>query len=119
MPDPVVVQGAALACAAGSSAGTLTVTSQAIVNIGGLAVATVADHAAGTNVAPFGNCALLSVINGAPTPCAPVLPAPWAPGSAVQKIAGLAVLTQPSVLQCGVGAAISITAPGQAVEASA
>lgn len=118
MPSPVVVQGASLLCAAGTAPATLSVSSQQLVQINGLPVATVAD-CAGSNIPPFGTCNVLTAAAlGVPTVCALLPAGMWTPGSAVRTINGQAVLTSTCSLSCGVGGVISITDPGQTLQTS-
>lgn len=50
MPGAVVVQGALIMCAAGAAPGALQVTSQEVVRIDGMAVATIMDFAPEVNI---------------------------------------------------------------------
>ena len=47
-----------------------------------------------------------------PMPCVPVIPAPWAPGSAMVKVMNMPALTNNSKCMCTWGGQISITSPG-------
>lgn len=105
MPGNVVCMGAMCQCTQGASPTPLTVTSQQIRTIAGMLVATVKDNLPGANITPFGACAA----SGAP--CAPALPGPWAPGSTIDSIMNLPVLTAASKLVCTVGGEISISNP--------
>ncbi|OAI41312.1 hypothetical protein AYO40_03390 [Planctomycetaceae bacterium SCGC AG-212-D15] len=80
-------------------------------------VATVMDFAPVANVVPFGICQQLTkMASGVPTPCVPAPTGPWMPGSLVESILGLKVLTADSQLICGVGGQISIKMPGAIVD---
>ena len=76
------------------------------------------------NIMPFGVCASLanpttaSATSAAmgvltPTPCIPVVPAPWAPGSPTVLIANQPALNNPSKCMCTYLGVISIVMPGQ------
>ena len=112
MPQ-VVCQGAMCTCPLGTAPSTLTVTSQQVVKIGGMLVATIQDCAPGTNLPPFGTCnTLTAAAQGVPTPCALAPVGMWTPGSAVQKInSSIPVLTQTSTLTCGIGGVVTISDP--------
>jgi hypothetical protein len=121
MPGPVVVETALMMCDGGVAPVPLTVTSNPIVTIDGLMVATVADCAPMANIPPFGTCTFLTAKAASPVPL-PCIPAPtgmWTPGSEVKKINELAVLTMPATLPCAEGGTITITMPGQEIEVSA
>jgi hypothetical protein len=88
------------------------VTTQNIVSIGGIPVATVMDIAPGANLKPFGICQQLTkMAGGTPTPCVPAPMGPWKPGSEVDVINGIHVLTTDSKLDCAIGGQISINQP--------
>lgn len=121
MPNPVVVEGAILKCS-GSQTQTpsvLAVSSQSILTMNDLAVATVWDNVPIDNVPPFGICKFLTALaSGVSTPCVPA-PAPqWSPGSKVQQVNGMALLTKASKLMCSLGGTIEISDPGQVLETS-
>ena len=119
MPGPVVVQEALMMCAAGTAPMPLTVLTNETVRIDGLAIATIMDCVPMANIPPFGTCNILTAAAlGVPTPCVPAPVGPWTPGSEVQFINGLPVLTMPAMCQCGIGGVITITEPGQVVEVS-
>lgn len=118
MPGPVVVQEALMMCVAGTAPAPLQVTSQEFVRIDGMAVATIMDCAPEVNIPSFGTCNILTAAAlGVPTPCVPAT-MPWVPGSVVQTINGLPVLTMPATCQCAIGGVITITEPGQVNEIS-
>jgi hypothetical protein len=120
MPGPVVVQAALMVCDGGVAPVPLAVTSNPIVKINELPVATVADCAPLVNIPSFGVCSFLTAkAAGIPMPCVPAPTGMWQPGSAVQKINELAVLTLPATLPCAQGGTITVTAPGQVTEESA
>jgi hypothetical protein len=48
-----------------------------------------------------------------PMPCTPVIPAPWAPGSATVQIGGMPALNSTSTLSCAYAGVITVTFPGQ------
>jgi hypothetical protein len=113
----VVCQGAMCSCPMGSAPSTLSVTSQQIAKIGGMLVATIQDCAPGANLPPFGTCQILTAsAMGVPTPCAMAPAGMWVPGSIVQKINNVPVLTDASKLMCGIGGVISIVNPSNIIE---
>lgn len=115
MPGKLVCEGAECSCNQGQMPTALIVTTQQLLSIGGLRVATVMDYVPMTNVVPFGICQQLTkVAGGTPTPCAPMPAGPWAPGSSVQSILGMKALTAYSTMVCGVGGQISIGNPANA-----
>jgi hypothetical protein len=119
MPGITVVEGALMTCDMGVAPVPLSVVTNETVTINGLPVATIMDHMPDANIPPFGVCKVLTAAaSGVPTPCAMIPTAPWAPGSVVQTINGLPVLTAPATLVCGVGGVITIDEPGQEVEES-
>jgi hypothetical protein len=86
--------------------------------------ATIQDHAAMSNIPPFGMCTSMSNPSVAsataaalgvltPMPCAPVTPAPWAPGSPAVRFSGYPALNNTSQLSCAYGGVINIVKPGQ------
>lgn len=110
-----VVQGATLQCTCGSTPSKLTVTSQQQAKIDEKLAATIMDHAPVANIAPFGNCKVLTAAaSGTPTPCVPVTPGPWTPGSATRVTIGkFPALLNTDTLACVVPGVISIVDPGQ------
>lgn len=116
MPQ-AVCQGAMCTCPLGSAPSTLSVTSQQVAKIGGMLVATIQDCVTGTNLPPFGTCQILTAsAMGVPTPCAMAPAGTWLPGSLVQRINNLPVLTDTSKLICGIGGVITITNPNNLIE---
>ena len=117
MPGNVVCMGALCQCNQGAAPTPLTVTSQQIVSVNGMLVATVADSAPLVNVKPFGICQQLTKLAaGVPTPCIPAPTGPWTPGSKVDHINGFPVLTADSKVMCGVGGQITIANPNCALD---
>jgi hypothetical protein len=112
--------GALCKCDQGAAPTPLTVTSQQIVEVTGMLVATVMDNAPMANITPFGICQQLTkMASGVPTPCVPAPAGPWSPGSELESINGVAVLTADSKLQCTVGGKITIANPNCQVEFTA
>ena len=121
----VVVSGAKLMCPFGTAPGTLNATSQVTTLGCSKPVATIMDIALGSNITPFGMCcsmanpqvaaataAALGVLT--PQPCSMVPLGPWQPTKPTALVGGKPVLTQDSMLMCGMGMGqISIIAPGQ------
>lgn len=69
---------------------------------------------------PFGMCTspsnpAVAAALGAPMPCTPVVPAPWAPGSPTVMIGGKPALNSTSTLMCAYGGVITILAPTTAL----
>jgi hypothetical protein len=109
-----------MVCDGGVAPVPLVVTSNVIVKIDGMAVATVADCAPMANIPTFGVCAFLTAkAAGVPMPCIPAPTGMWEPGSETQKITELAVLTFPASLPCAQGGTIQVMDPGQIIEESA
>ena len=86
--------------------------------------ANIMDNQPLVNILPFGMCsslanptvaaatsAALGVLT--PMPCVPVIPAPWAPGSATVLIANMPALNNTSKLMCAYAGVIQIVNPGQ------
>ena len=121
----VVVNGAKLMCPFGTAPGTLNATSQVTTLGCSKPVATITDIALGSNITPFGMCcsmanpqvaaataAALGVLT--PQPCSMVPLGPWQPTKPTALVGGKPVLTQDSMLMCGMGMGrISIISPGQ------
>jgi hypothetical protein len=89
----------------------------------GQPVATVADNRPYENVTPFGLCNSLanpntasqtSAAQGVLTPgaCAPVLPAPWGPGSPTVLVGNVPMLTHVSQCTCAYGGIVTVVNPG-------
>lgn len=121
----VVVSGAKLMCPFGTTPATLTATSQLMTLGCSKPIATIMDIAFGSNITTFGMCsslanpqvasataAALGVLT--PMPCSMVPAGPWQPTKPTVLIGGKPVLTQDSMLLCGMGMGkISILTPGQ------
>ena len=121
----IVVNGAQLMCPMGKPGkAVLTVIPAPLVNSAEQPVATIMDNKPMANVPTFGMCttpsnpqvaaatsAALGVLT--PQPCMPVIPAPWAPGSATVMIGNKPALTSDSSCMCQWGGKISITNAGQ------
>lgn len=121
----VVITGATLMCPFGTAPSQLIAGSQATVLGLSKPVATIMDISLGSNIPPFGLCtslanpqvaaataAALGVLT--PQPCMMTPAGPWQPSKPTVMIGGKPVLTQESVLQCGMGmGTISIISPGQ------
>jgi len=121
----VVVSGAQLMCPFGTAPGTLNTSSQVTALGCSKPVATIMDIAPGSNITPFGMCcslvnpqvaaataAALGVLT--PQPCAMMPAGPWRATKPTVLVGGKPVLTQDSMLTCGMGMGmISIVSPGQ------
>ena len=113
----LVCTGAMLKCSFGTAPGTLTVPASPVLGAGPPA-ANVLASAPGANIAPFGNCTsptnpAVIAAQGAPAPCVPATPAPWAPGSAKVQIGGMPALNDTSTLTCLMGGVIQVSNAGQ------
>ncbi len=121
---PLVVNGATLQCAFGTSPSALVVLPTDMITAMSLPIASVADTLPMTNIMPFGMCitptnpqvaaatsAALGVLT--PQPCIPVIPSPWAPGAVSTSIRGKPALHSGCGCVCMWGGAISIINPGQ------
>ncbi len=121
----VVVSGAKLMCPFGTAPGTLMASSQ-LTSLGcSKPVATIMDVALGSNITPFGMCtslanpqvaaataAALGVLT--PMPCTMMPAGPWQATKPTVLVGGKPVLTQESMLMCGMGMGqIKIISPGQ------
>jgi hypothetical protein len=122
----IVVNGATLACSKAVPPGTtrLVVLPTPRVQSGNQPVATVADIKPMANVPSFGMCtaelnptviAATAAASGVKTPgaCAPVIPAPWTPGSPKVVIGNIAALTSDSSCMCAYLGKITVKAAGQ------
>ena len=119
-----VVNGALLICTEGAAPSALVVLPVHRQQIEDQFAANIMDHIPLVNIMPFGVCASLANPTTAaatsaamgvltPTPCLPVVPAPWAPGSPTALIANQPALNNPSKCMCSYAGVISIVAPGQ------
>jgi hypothetical protein len=95
-----------------------------MVSAGGQPIATIMDYTPMANIPSFGMCttqsnpavaAATAAALGTPTPapCAPVIAAPWAPGSSTLMVGNKPALTSSSSCMCLWGGKISITKAGQ------
>lgn len=121
----VVVNGAKLMCPFGTMMSTLTVTSQLMVLGCSKPIATIMDMAPYSNIPPFGMCTSLANPQVAsataaafgvltPQPCMFVPTGPWQPTKPTVLVGKKPVLTQDSMLLCGMGMGqLSIVFPGQ------
>ena len=121
----IVVNGAQLVCPMGKPGkAVLTVLPTPMVDSANQPVATIMDNKPMANVPTFGMCttpsnpqvaaataAALGTLT--PQPCMPVIPAPWAPGSATVMVGNKPALTSDSSCMCQWGGKISITNAGQ------
>ena len=119
-----VCMGAMCQSTFGSAPSTLVVTAENKTLTSNMPAATIMDNIPMKNIMPFGMCsslanptvaaatsAALGVLT--PMPCVPVIPAPWAPGSATVLIANKPALNDTSKLTCAWGGVISINNAGQ------
>jgi hypothetical protein len=120
-----VVNGAQLQCSFGAAPSTLMITPINREKVANQFAANIMDHVPTVNITPFGMCASLanpttasatSAASGVltPTPCMPVVPAPWAPGSPSVLVANQPALNNPSKCMCNWAGVITIVSPGQA-----
>jgi len=120
----LVTAGAMMTCSFGVAPSALVVTPENKA-LAGAPAATIMDNVPMKNIPPFGMCttpsnpqvaaatsAALGVLT--PQPCVPVIPAPWAPGSATALIANKPALHDGCKCMCAWGGVIQFTAPGQA-----
>lgn len=116
------VSGAVLACTMGTT-GTLIVTSQSTILMGGAPVATIADSVPVTNIGPCGLC--ISMANPTvasataaamgvlvPMPCVPSTMGIWQCGG-TPMTASKPCLSTDAQIPCAYGGVIRIAAPGQ------
>ncbi len=124
MAGNLVCSGAQLMCSFGMAPSVLTVTPQNKTLCGGMPAANILDMKPMANIMPFGMCssmanptvaaataAALGVLT--PMPCVPVIPAPWAPGSATVLLGNMPALNSNCKLTCAYGGVIQIVSPGQ------
>ena len=118
MPQ-LVTTGAMMMCSFGVAPSTLNVL-PANKCMCGTPAANIMDNKPMVNIPPFGMCmslanptvaaataAALGVLT--PMPCVPVIPAPWAPGSAKVMIGNMPALNNTSTCNCAWGGVIQIT----------
>ena len=119
-----VVNGAQLQCTFGAAPSNLVVLPINRELVANQPAANIMDHVPMVNIMPFGVCASLanpttaSATSAAmgvltPTPCIPVVPTPWAPGSPTVLIANQPALNNPAKCMCTYLGVISILMPGQ------
>lgn len=112
----IVVNGAQCQCDQGDAPSALT-GSGPPVTAGGPPLVLQPDNAPNANVMPFGMCK--SPDNpkvksaGAPVPCEPMVPAPWAPVTTKVIATGKPIVLDSSKLQCQWKGNISVADPGQ------
>jgi hypothetical protein len=122
MPQ-LVTTGAMMMCSFGVAPSTLNVL-PANKCMCGAPAANIMDNKPMVNIPPFGMCmslanptvaaataAALGVLT--PMPCVPVIPAPWAPGSAEVMLGNMPALNNTSKCNCAYGGVIQITMAGQ------
>jgi Domain of unknown function (DUF4280) len=121
----IVVNGASIECAMGKPGkATLVVLPASLVSDSDQPIATIMDNKPMANIPTFGMCttqsnpavaAATAAALGTPTPapCVPVVPAPWAPGSATVMVGNKPALTSNSSCMCQWGGKISISNAGQ------
>jgi hypothetical protein len=119
-----VVNGAQLQCSFGAAPSNLVVLPTNREKIANQFAANIMDHVPMVNIIPFGMCSSLanpttasatSAAMGAltPTPCIPVVPAPWAPGSPTVLVANQPALNNPAKCMCAYAGVISIALPAR------
>lgn len=120
----LVTAGALMTCSFGAAPSALVVTPENRLLVGPPA-ATIMDNVPIKNIPPFGVCSSLANPQVAaataaamgvltPQPCVPVIPAPWAPGSATTLVANKPALHDACKCLCAWGGVIQFTVPGQA-----
>lgn len=111
MPGLLAATGATCHCTAGN--GTVSAHGITALPLRIMAGAmTIADGIPMACVPTFGKCAILSAAAFSPQSCSPAFAA-WVPGAVQVLFAGIPLLDQTSVLQCGVGGTIVIVQPAQ------
>ncbi len=126
MPNHVVM-GAMMQCSFGAAPASLIVTPKNMCQSSYVPAANIMDNIPIANIPPFGMCSSLanptvaSATSAAlgvltPMPCVPVIPAPWAPGSATVMLCNMPALNNTSKLTCAWAGVISITNAGQQTE---
>jgi hypothetical protein len=112
-----------MTCSFGAAPSALVVTPENQL-LAGTPGATILDNIPIKNIPPFGMCSTASnpavaaataAASGVltPQPCVPVIPAPWAPGSATIVVAGKPALHDGCKCICTWGGVIQFTTPGQ------
>lgn len=118
-----VAAGASCVCTMGTAPGQINPTNQPVIRFEGKPVASVADAAPMSNIAPCGLCtsmgnptvqaataAAMGVLT--PQPCTPAPTGGWTCGGKV-RVGGKLVLTNDGQLTCSYGGTITIVNPGQ------
>ena len=119
-----VVNGAQLQCSFGAAPSNLVVLPTNREKIANQFAANIMDHVPMVSIIPFGMCSSLanpttaSATSAAmgvltPTPCIPVVPPPWTPGSPTVLVANQPALNNPAKCMCAYAGVISIVTPGQ------
>ncbi len=109
----LVVSTAQLQCPCGASTAALTVLPSRTVQAESQPAGNIMDAAPTTNIAPFGNCKILTAAAlGVPTPCVPATVS-WSPGSPTVMIEDQPALTDSSVCVCSIGGVVKINDAGQ------
>lgn len=118
-----VVDGATLKCTMGTGVCSLKVLPANRVQMEGAFAANIMDYIPMTNISGFGSCITLSNPQVAsatsaalgvltPQPCVPVIPAPWAPGSATVQVGKMPALNNTSTCMCAWGGTVTVVDPG-------
>lgn len=108
--EQYVVDKALMQCNQGTIPMMLTVTSNPMVNVAGMKVATGADKMPMVNVPPFGICGILTKTN--PMPCTPTL-VQWSPLKYDLKVNNNSPLLSNSCAQCSIGGKVEFLSSGQ------
>jgi hypothetical protein len=118
-----VCTGAMLKCSFGAAPSVFTATPRPVMT-SNMAAGVITDNIPMMNVKPFGPCMSLANPTTAaataaafgvltPTPCMPVLPAPWVPGVPNVLIQNIPALDNNCKLMCAWAGVITIVMPGQ------
>lgn len=113
-----VCNGATLKCSMGVAPSTLVVLPIHKVMSSSQPAANILDHKPMVNILPFGACtsptnpAVIAAM-GAPVPCVPVTPMPWATGAPTVLLDNAPALNNTSKLVCMMGGMIEVVMPGQ------
>jgi hypothetical protein len=120
----LVCGGAQVMCHFGTAPATLNVLPSRRTMVAERPAASITDNVPFVNIPSFGMCASLANPQTAaataaalgvltPMPCAPVVPAPWVPGTAQLSVEGVPALTNTSQCHCAYGGVITVVVPGQ------